>query len=234
KNKTGLSLIISGTALMLLTVGAFFLLKKDAADLAFFSFGVPENSFVEDVAFEITDAAEFIDDTVFIEKEEDIVEEKLPSGTFAIPARSVNSASANSANSASSTNPANAAKQKKQKVKTSNIKTEASVAQDQYGVQQSSDQNQSTNQKSSRAAFTNNFTIGGTEIKVEFWNPDKNFKGYHLSLSQKKLLLFGIKQFDPLRFEKYGESQILMYHKDIPYLLEEKLDIEPLQKFSFE
>ncbi|MDR0763265.1 MAG: hypothetical protein LBF01_02060, partial [Bacteroidales bacterium] len=103
-----------------------------------------------------------------------------------------------------------------------------------FTAQRSATQSQSKAQKPSRATFTDGFTIGGMKIIVEFWNPDKNFKGYHLSLSQKKLLLFGIKQFDLLRFEKYGEKQILMYHKDIPYLLEEKLDIESLQEFSIE
>jgi hypothetical protein len=217
KNKVGITLIISGVALMSLVAGTFFWLrghdKTDVAGISFFSFGAPENSFVEDIVFEIADAPEIIDDTIFIER--DIAPKK------------------------------ELVKQIKNTVKCAESKPESAhthtgrVEHTDYAERiewQSAvpQQSQTTVQKPSRAEFTNNFTIGGTKVIVEFWNPDKSFLGYYLSLSQKKILLFGIKQFDPLRFEKYGEKQIIMYHKNIPYLLEEKLDIEPLQKLSSE
>ncbi|MDR0620004.1 MAG: hypothetical protein LBG17_08920 [Bacteroidales bacterium] len=210
KNKVGLALIISGAALMLLVTVAFLWIrgedKTDVTGISPLSLKVPENSFVEDVTFEITDTPEIIDDTVFIERDIAPKEE---------PVKRVKNIS------------------KRAKNKPENTYTERTEYTE-HREWQPAVQSKTAAQKPSRAGFTNDFTIGGTKVRVEFWNPDKNFLGYHLSLSQKKILLFGIKQFDPLRFEKYGEKQIIMYYKNTPYLLEEKLDIEPLQKLSVE
>ncbi|MDR1974595.1 MAG: hypothetical protein LBQ31_07985 [Bacteroidales bacterium] len=191
KNKIGLSLIVTGVIIFLLTAATFLFLKKQDKIEPFFSFTTPESPFVEDVTLTLTDAPDFIDDTI------EVVVVSAP------PVE----------------------KHEKHK-KAATPHTRATTH-----LSKPATISHSKPLSSSSASHTNEFSVGGIKIKVEFWNIDKSFKGYHFSLEQKKLLLFGIKQFEPLSFEKQNDK-ILMYYRNTPYLLEEKLDIEPLQKFS--
>ncbi len=199
KNKVGLYLIIAGAALLLLTTVAIFSVKK-----SFINCFTPENPFEEDLEISLTDAPAFIDDTISNYASKDMVDMAAP---VAAPAAKpvVKPAVKTTAKPVAEKHAINP----KPKPQPTTNKTYSTITDNYTGK---------TSTNKPLPSGTNEFTIDGTKIMVEFWNPDKNFKGYHLSMSGRTLKLFGIDQLTPLRFT--------------PYLLKEERDIEPLQQYS--
>ncbi|MDR1739611.1 MAG: hypothetical protein LBR45_02505 [Bacteroidales bacterium] len=228
KNKVGLYLIIAGAALLLLTTAAIFSIKKGFIKGVEFSCSMPENSLEEDVEMSFTDAPSFIDDTI-----SDYPVDMAAPATVAAPAAPAPTAKPVVKTTAKpitdiaekpKTTPAASSQPKPKSQSTITTSKTNSAITDNYAGK--------TSTNKPLPSGTNEFTIGGMKIIVEFWNPDKNFKGYHLSISDRTLKLFGIDQYTPLRFTKEDDGKLLMYYRNIPYLLLENRDIEPLQQYS--